>query len=146
MFARGPEAAGPRSLTRGVAVAITRAAPDRLTALASVLDRSFVVEPMMCWSLGYHGDLTERLTRCFEYFLEGLCPRLDRLGYVRRAAVALLGVALRVADPRERIRDCAASSRSAPESKRRGRRRRTPSGFSRLGFTRQRIPGCGRTQ
>jgi hypothetical protein len=77
MFARGPEAAGPRSLTRGVAVAITRAAPDRLTALASVLDRSFVVEPMMCWSLGYHGDLTERLTRCFEYFLEGVRASID---------------------------------------------------------------------
>ena len=55
-------------------VAIARASPDRLAALASVLGRSFVVEPMMCWSLGYHGDLAQRLTRCFEYLLEDLIP------------------------------------------------------------------------
>jgi ribosomal protein S18 acetylase RimI-like enzyme len=57
-----------------MAVAITRASPDRLAALAAVLGRSFVVEPMMCWSLGYHDNLEERLIRCFEYFLEGLIP------------------------------------------------------------------------
>jgi len=57
-----------------VAVEITRASPDRLTPLASVLGRSFVVEPMMRWSLGDHADISERFTRAFAYFLEGLIP------------------------------------------------------------------------
>ena len=55
-----------------VPVEITQAAPDRLSVLASVLGRAFVVEPMMRWPLGVHGDIEERITRCFEYFLESL--------------------------------------------------------------------------
>lgn len=57
-----------------MSVDITQASSDRLIPLASVLGRSFVVEPMMCWSLGDHGDLAERFTRAFEYFLEDLIP------------------------------------------------------------------------
>jgi len=40
--------------------------------LASVFGRAFVGEPMMRWPLGDHGDIEERFTRCFEYFLEDL--------------------------------------------------------------------------
>jgi GNAT superfamily N-acetyltransferase len=40
--------------------------------LADLLGRAFVVEPMMRWSLGVHGDPEGRFVRCFEYFLEGV--------------------------------------------------------------------------
>jgi GNAT superfamily N-acetyltransferase len=53
-------------------VEITQATPDRLPALSALLGRAFVVEPMMRWSLGVHGDLEERFVRCFKYFLEGV--------------------------------------------------------------------------
>jgi GNAT superfamily N-acetyltransferase len=55
-----------------VPVEITRAGPDRLGALAAVLGRAFVTEPMMRWPLGEgeHGDIEDRLIRAFEYFLE----------------------------------------------------------------------------
>ena len=56
------------------AVEITQATPDRLPALADLLGRAFVVEPMMRWPLGVHGDVEERFVRCFEYFLEGVIP------------------------------------------------------------------------
>lgn len=59
---------------RSVDVDITQASSDRLIQLASVFGRSFVVEPMLCWSLGDHGDLAQRFSRAFEYFLEGLIP------------------------------------------------------------------------
>ena len=55
-------------------VEIRRASDDRLVPLASVLGTAFVVEPILRWSLGDHGDVAERVTCCFEYFLEGLLP------------------------------------------------------------------------
>jgi ribosomal protein S18 acetylase RimI-like enzyme len=64
---------------------ITQAAEDRLPALASLLGRTFVAEPMMTWSLGDHGDLEERFTRAFQYLLEDLI----RLGTVWEAGRAL---------------------------------------------------------
>jgi len=68
-----------------VTVEITRAAPDRLPALASVLGRAFVGEPMMRWPLGDHGDIEERSIRSFEYFLGGLID----LGFVWEAGRAM---------------------------------------------------------
>ena len=53
-------------------VQITRAERDRLPVVASVLGRAFVTEPMMCWPLGPHGDIEERVVRAFEYFLDSL--------------------------------------------------------------------------
>jgi ribosomal protein S18 acetylase RimI-like enzyme len=55
-------------------VSIQRASLDRLHPLAALLGRAFVVEPMMRWSLGDHGDVAERFTRYFEHFLERLLP------------------------------------------------------------------------
>jgi hypothetical protein len=55
-----------------VRVEITQAGSDRLSALASVLGRAFVVEPMMRWPLGGCVDVEERLIRCSEYFIEDL--------------------------------------------------------------------------
>jgi ribosomal protein S18 acetylase RimI-like enzyme len=57
-----------------VTVEITRASPDRLTLLASLLGRSFVVEPMLRWSLGDHDDIPERFTSYFARALERLVP------------------------------------------------------------------------
>jgi GNAT superfamily N-acetyltransferase len=51
-------------------IEITRAGPDRLFALAPVFGRAFVNEPMMRWPMGDHGDVVERFTRAFAYFLE----------------------------------------------------------------------------
>jgi len=48
--------------------------PARLSALARVFGRAFVREPMMRWPLGSEGDLGERFTRCFGYFLEAALP------------------------------------------------------------------------
>jgi ribosomal protein S18 acetylase RimI-like enzyme len=67
-----------------VRVEITQASTERLEALASVLGRSFVVEPMLLWSLGNHGDVAERFTRHFEYSLNDLIP----LGLVWQAGAA----------------------------------------------------------
>jgi GNAT superfamily N-acetyltransferase len=66
-------------------VEITQATPDRLPALSALLGRAFVVEPMMRWPLGVHGDLEERFVRCFEYFLE----RVIAAGTVWEAGHAL---------------------------------------------------------
>ena len=51
---------------------ITRAAPDRLPVLASLLGRAFVNEPMMRWPLGEHGDVAARFVEQFGYFLDRL--------------------------------------------------------------------------
>ncbi len=40
--------------------------------------RAFVDEPMMRWPMGSSGDVDERFTRCFAYFLEAALP----LGWV----------------------------------------------------------------
>ena len=66
-------------------VDITQAAPDRLPALALVFGRAFVTEPMMRWPLGEHGDIEERFTNAFKYFLEDLIP----LGMVWEAGHAV---------------------------------------------------------
>jgi GNAT superfamily N-acetyltransferase len=42
--------------------------------LATVFGRAFIHEPMMCWPMGYGGDLVERFTECFTYFLEAALP------------------------------------------------------------------------
>jgi GNAT superfamily N-acetyltransferase len=63
------------------ATEVRRARPERLTTLAPVLGRAFVNEPMMTWPLGDHGDLADRFTRCFSYFLEEVL----RLGIVWEA-------------------------------------------------------------
>jgi hypothetical protein len=39
---------------------IVRAAPDRLSALASMFGRAFGDEPMMRWPMGEHGDVVDR--------------------------------------------------------------------------------------
>ena len=86
MIAEGRPRRGARRLTLvGVSVEITQAAPDRLSALAGVLGRAFVGEPMMRWPLGVHGDVEQRFSRCFECFLEDLI----RLGMVWEAGEAM---------------------------------------------------------
>jgi GNAT superfamily N-acetyltransferase len=67
-----------------VDVAISRASEDRLLPLASVLGRAFVVEPILRWALGEHGNVEERFVRCFAYCLEELLP----LGVVWEAGEA----------------------------------------------------------
>jgi GNAT superfamily N-acetyltransferase len=66
-------------------VEITQAAPDRLSALASVFGRAFVVEPMMRWPLCEGDDIEERLVHAFELFMEDPI----RLGMVWEAGDAL---------------------------------------------------------
>jgi GNAT superfamily N-acetyltransferase len=56
----------------------------RVTALATIFGRAFVGEPMMRWPLGSTGDLVERFTRCFAYFLKSALP----LGLVWEAGQA----------------------------------------------------------
>jgi ribosomal protein S18 acetylase RimI-like enzyme len=63
---------------------IALATPDRLPALASVLGRAFVVEPMMRWPLGESDDHEARLVRAFELFMEDPI----RLGMVWEADAA----------------------------------------------------------
>ncbi len=53
-------------------------------ALATVFGRAFVNEPMMRWPLGSDGDLVDRFTRCFGYFLEASLP----LGWMWEAGQA----------------------------------------------------------
>ena len=43
---------------------------DRLSALAPVFGRAFIDEPMMRQPIGDRGDVVDRFTRCFSYFLE----------------------------------------------------------------------------
>jgi GNAT superfamily N-acetyltransferase len=68
---------------RGIDVTVTR---DRARAsvLAPVFGRAFVHEPMMRWPMGSGGDLAQRFTRCFAYFLEVALP----LGIVWEAGEA----------------------------------------------------------
>ena len=49
---------------------VVLAAPDRLYDLAALFGRAFVVEPMMLWSSGDHGDLADRFTRQYAWFIE----------------------------------------------------------------------------
>jgi GNAT superfamily N-acetyltransferase len=49
---------------------VARSTPERLGVLAPVFGRAFVDEPMMLWPMGLRGDVVDRLTRCFAYFLE----------------------------------------------------------------------------
>jgi GNAT superfamily N-acetyltransferase len=51
---------------------ITRAAPERFSALSAVLGRGFISEPMLQWSLGMHGDVAQRFTEYFGYFNDTL--------------------------------------------------------------------------
>ena len=53
---------------------VTRSAPDRLPALASMLGRAFVEEPMMRWPMGGHGDRVDRFTRAFGAVLAQVLP------------------------------------------------------------------------
>jgi GNAT superfamily N-acetyltransferase len=53
-------------------IEVRRAEAGGLSAVASVLGRAFVTEPMMCWPLGPGEDLEKRLVRAFELFLEPL--------------------------------------------------------------------------
>ncbi len=61
------------------AVRLTRSR-DRVGALAQMLGRAFVREPMMGWPLGAgdreaeDGEAVECFTRCFGYFLEAAIP------------------------------------------------------------------------
>jgi GNAT superfamily N-acetyltransferase len=66
-------------------VEIVQATPERLPALASVLGRAFVVEPMMRWPLGESDDHEARLVRAFEMFMEDPI----RLGLVWEAGAAM---------------------------------------------------------
>jgi predicted N-acetyltransferase YhbS len=66
-------------------VDITRAGADRLAVLASLFGRTFVDEPMVRWPLGVHGDVEERFTRLFAWFLESLID----LGMVWEAGAAM---------------------------------------------------------
>jgi GNAT superfamily N-acetyltransferase len=68
----------------GVPTEVARAAADRLAALAPVFGRAFADEPMMRWPMGEHGDVVDRFTRCFGYFLE----RVLGLGLVSEAGDA----------------------------------------------------------
>jgi GNAT superfamily N-acetyltransferase len=63
---------------------ITQASPEALDPLASLFGRSFVVEPMMLWSVGDRGDLAARYTLHFRHALETLIP----LGMVWEAGSA----------------------------------------------------------
>jgi GNAT superfamily N-acetyltransferase len=49
---------------------VVRAGPDRLSVLAPMFGRAFVDEPMMRWPMGEDGDVVDRFTRCFAYFLQ----------------------------------------------------------------------------
>jgi GNAT superfamily N-acetyltransferase len=76
-------------------IEVTQAGMDELPALAAVCGRAFVTDPMMYWPLGNHGNLGERFTQCFWYFLERSIPR----GTVRQAGAS---IAAAVWDPPER--------------------------------------------
>ncbi len=49
---------------------IVVASTDRLHALATLFGHAFVVEPMMLWSSGDGGDLADRFTRQYRWFIE----------------------------------------------------------------------------
>ena len=87
--ARPAQALEHRCYCPGVPIEITRAAPERFSALSAVLGRAFVTEPMLQWSLGTHGDMARRFAQYFEYFNDTLA-RLGMLweaGRARGAAV-----------------------------------------------------------
>ena len=84
-----------------VPVEITQAAPNRLSALASVLGRAFVDEPMMRWPLGDHGDTEDggRRYDAFWEWVESKIPHeplwhLDSVGVDRDAQGRGIGSAL----------------------------------------------------
>lgn len=66
-------------------IEIIQASLDRSSAVASVLGRAFVVEPMKRWPLGEHGDIEERFIAAFDHYIEDLV----RLGMVWEAGDAL---------------------------------------------------------
>ena len=68
---------------------ITRASEERLAVLSALLGRAFVVEPMVRWSVGDHGDAAARFVRYFECFSEWLVRRgmLWEAGPARGAAI-----------------------------------------------------------
>src|SRR5438132_14337017 len=51
-----PDAPGRRDYHRPVAIEVTRAAPDRLSTLCSIIGRAFVNEPMILWWLDGQDD------------------------------------------------------------------------------------------
>lgn len=57
-----------------VMIEITLADRRRIPALAAVLGRSFLTEPMMTWPLHGPGDAETRLVRAFEIYLEEMAP------------------------------------------------------------------------
>lgn len=73
----------------GVPMEVAPAAADRLAALAPVFGRAFVDEPMMRWPMGEHGDVVDRFTRCFGYFLESVLGLglVSEVGDAKGAAV-----------------------------------------------------------
>jgi GNAT superfamily N-acetyltransferase len=50
-------------------MAVVPATRNRLTVLASAFGLAFADEPMMRWPLGVHGDVVDRFTHCFSFFL-----------------------------------------------------------------------------
>jgi GNAT superfamily N-acetyltransferase len=51
-------------------MSISLARPDRQSALAAVLGRAFVNEPMMVWPMGRTDDVVGQFTQCFSVFLD----------------------------------------------------------------------------
>src|SRR5215469_10652490 len=56
----------------------------RVSALAPIFGHAFIHEPTMFWPMGAGGNLAERFTQCFTYFLEMALP----LGVVWQAGQA----------------------------------------------------------
>jgi hypothetical protein len=89
---------------------ITRAAPERFSALSAVLGRAFVTEPTLQWSLGTHGDVARRFTQYFEYFNDTLA-RLGMLWEAGRACGAAVWIR-----PTQTTHSCRRSTQAAPLS------------------------------
>ena len=68
-----------------VATDVVRATPDRLDALAFLMGRAFVTEPIMQWMLGVDDDFEARCIKDFTSFMEDLIP----LGAVWEAGFGL---------------------------------------------------------
>ena len=51
-------------------IPIVLATPDRLQDLASLCGQAFVVEPAMLWSSGDHGNIADRFTRQYAWYME----------------------------------------------------------------------------
>lgn len=90
---------------------ITRANPDRLPSLASVLGRAFVTERMMRWPLCESDDVEERLIRAFEIFMEDPI----RLGMVWEAGAATGALIWIPADQMAAVKDGNLAMRSVYE-------------------------------